>query len=98
MAKNGQSTATLGDSLSLIAKTSNDRGPRSLSAFWLDKRHMVSKGTYSLNRLPTVGMRGLDISGIGFNNAEIHKDALIGEEGRVGTWTQNPTGNACILQ
>ena len=67
------------DSLSLIAKTSNDRGPRSLSAFWLDKRHMVSKGTYSLNRLPTVGMRGLDISGIGFNNAEIHKDALIGE-------------------
>ncbi len=74
--------ATLGDSLSLIAKTSNDRGPRSLSAFWLDKRHMASKGTYSLNRLPTVGMRGLDISGIGFNNAEIHKDALIGEEGQ----------------
>lgn len=74
--------ATLGDSLSLIAKTSDDRGPRSLSAFWLDKRHMVSKGTYSLNRLPTVGMRGLDISGIGFNNAEIHKDALIGEEGQ----------------
>ena len=43
---------------------------------------MASKGTYSLNRLPTVGMRGLDISGIGFNNAEIHKDALIGEEGQ----------------
>ena len=42
-------------------------------------------------------MRGLDISGIGFNNAEIHKDALIGEEAKGWNLTQNP-GNACILQ
>lgn len=73
--------ATRGDFVSLVASTSNDRGPRSLTAFMIDKRDLDPATYYHLPRVKTLGLRGIDLSGIGFKKTIVRKEAVIGQEG-----------------
>lgn len=73
--------ATRGDFVSLVASTSSDAGPRSLTAFMIDKRDLDPATYYHLPRVKTLGLRGIDLSGVGFKQARVPKHALIGQAG-----------------
>jgi alkylation response protein AidB-like acyl-CoA dehydrogenase len=72
--------ATRGESLSVLARTDPDGGPRGFSMFLVDKR-AVHGGLAPLARLRTHGIRGADISGMTFAGARVSDDALIGRPG-----------------
>jgi len=73
--------ATRGDIVNLVAKTGSDQGPRSLTSFWIDKRDLDVSQYYHLPKLNTLGVRGIDLSGIGFRSARVSADAVLGREG-----------------
>ncbi|MEV8410510.1 acyl-CoA dehydrogenase family protein, partial [Streptomyces niveus] len=73
--------ATRGSVLSLLTRTHPDGGPRGFSVLLVDKREL-DEGTYRhLPKIPTLGIRGADISGIAFDGARVPRSALVGAEG-----------------
>ena len=73
--------ATRSELLCLLAATSADRGPRSLSLFLLDKRAVSGDTVRCLPKVRTHGIRGADISGIALHGTLVPVTALIGEQG-----------------
>ncbi|MEV8404153.1 acyl-CoA dehydrogenase family protein [Streptomyces niveus] len=73
--------ATRGSVLSLLTRTHPDGGPRGFSVLLVDKREL-DEGTYRhLPKIPTLGIRGADISGIAFDGARVPRSALVGAQG-----------------
>lgn len=71
--------ATRSDLIVLLARTGKP-GTRGLSLFAVDKRDLDPSSFYHLPRVATFGLRGCDISGIGFRGSRIPEDARIGPE------------------
>lgn len=74
-------SATRGQLLVIFARTGGDSRPPRYSLFCVDKSDL-EPGTFShLPRERTLGVRGLDLSGIKFCNSPISADTLIGASG-----------------
>jgi alkylation response protein AidB-like acyl-CoA dehydrogenase len=67
----------------IIGRTGDEDTPakRRQSLFLLDRAEVESGGVRGLDRVPTYGLRGCDISGIGFDDARVPATTRIGEEG-----------------
>ncbi|WP_328393817.1 acyl-CoA dehydrogenase family protein [Streptomyces sp. NBC_00390] len=73
--------ATRGRLVCLLARTSAEGGPRGFSLLLVDK-HALPEGTFrTLPKVPTLGIRGADISGIAFDRAPVGAGCLVGKEG-----------------
>lgn len=73
--------ATRGRLLTLLARTSPVGGPRGFSLLLVDKE-TLPPGTYRCSpKVPTLGIRGADISGIVFDGAPVDRWSLVGREG-----------------
>ncbi|WP_158623620.1 acyl-CoA dehydrogenase family protein [Corallococcus llansteffanensis] len=73
--------ATRGEGYMVLARTDPLGGPRGLSLFMLDKAQL-EPGTHApLPRVPTVGVRGCDISGVRFTDCLARDDDRLGPEG-----------------
>ncbi|MFC9132794.1 acyl-CoA dehydrogenase family protein [Streptomyces sp. NPDC057099] len=73
--------ATRGRAVCVLARTDPAGGPRGFGLFLVDKRHLADGSWTSLPKVPTHGIRGADISGIGFDGALIPDTALVGAPG-----------------
>ncbi|MCG2673395.1 acyl-CoA dehydrogenase family protein [Bradyrhizobium sp. GCM10023182] len=73
--------ATIGELCFLLATTDPSAGPRGLSLFMIDKRRLNAKEFSNLPKVPTLGIRGSDISGLRFERCRIDADNLLGEIG-----------------
>ncbi|WP_454782030.1 acyl-CoA dehydrogenase [Legionella sp. WA2022007384] len=73
--------ATLGHSVTLLCRTHPRGGPLGFSVFFLDKA-TIQSGFIPTPKLPTLGVRGLDISGFSLENVFLPQDALVGDEKR----------------
>ncbi|WP_322783654.1 acyl-CoA dehydrogenase [Fluoribacter gormanii] len=73
--------ATLGQSVTILCRTHSRGGPLGFSVFFLDKSTTQS-GFRPTPKLPTLGVRGLDISGFSLENVFLPQDALVGDEKR----------------
>jgi alkylation response protein AidB-like acyl-CoA dehydrogenase len=73
--------ATRSGFLVLLAKVKKDQSLRNHSLFIVNKRELDCRQYYHLPRVKTHGLRGCDISGIGFKNARMPESARIGQEG-----------------
>lgn len=73
--------ATRGRLISVIARTRPAGGARGFSVFLVDKAALAAGSWSNFAKEPTHGIRGADISGIRFHDAEIPGDALIGQVG-----------------
>ncbi len=73
--------ATRSSFLVLLARTDTEPHLRNHSLFILNKRDLDCSRYYYLPRVKTHGLRGCDISGIGFRDCTVPIDALIGAEG-----------------
>ncbi|ARB93571.1 acyl-CoA dehydrogenase [Legionella longbeachae] len=71
--------ATLGHAVSILCRTHDKGGPLGFSVFLLDKS-AVESGFTPTPKLPTFGVRGLDISGFSLNKVFLSQDALVGIE------------------
>lgn len=69
--------ATRGDAITVLAKTST----RNDSLFLINKKNLEPSTYHHLPKIKTHGIRGADISGIGFNNAVVNTQSLISSEG-----------------
>jgi alkylation response protein AidB-like acyl-CoA dehydrogenase len=74
--------ATRAELVCVLARTRPRGGPLGFSLFLVDKRRLQS-GVYGcLPKVRTHGIRGADISGIGFAGAAVPAGALVGDVGR----------------
>ena len=73
--------ATRGAALTVFARTSEDGGPRGFSLFLVEKRELDPRSFKHMPRIKTLGVRGVDFSGICFNESFVSENALIGAEG-----------------
>ncbi|MFE2053910.1 acyl-CoA dehydrogenase family protein [Streptomyces sp. NPDC059459] len=73
--------ATRGRLVCVLARTRPEGGPRGFSLFLVDKQRLADDTYTCLPRVPTHGIRGADISGIAFHDAEVPERALVGEVG-----------------
>lgn len=73
--------ATRSGFLVLLARTDAQPHLRNHSLFIVNKRYLDCGSYYYLPRVKTHGLRGCDISGIGFRDCGIPANALIGAEG-----------------
>jgi alkylation response protein AidB-like acyl-CoA dehydrogenase len=73
--------ATRCSALTVLARTDDLAGPRSLSLFLVEKLKLDTTHFESLPKILTLGIRGADISGIRFKDAVIPADALVGQVG-----------------
>jgi alkylation response protein AidB-like acyl-CoA dehydrogenase len=73
--------ATRSEFLVLLARTDASDHLRSHSLFFVDKTELESRRYYHLPRVLTHGLRGCDISGIGFDACPIPATAMVGEQG-----------------
>lgn len=73
--------ATTGQSVVLLARTGEDNDPRGLSLFWFEKASLDPSRFGPLPRVPTLGVRGCDISGLVFDRAWVPATSRIGPEG-----------------
>jgi alkylation response protein AidB-like acyl-CoA dehydrogenase len=73
--------ATRGRLICLLARTRAGGGPRGFSLLLADKRGLDPQTFRHLPKVPTLGIRGADISGIEFTGAVVPESARIGEEG-----------------
>ena len=73
--------ATRSEFLVLLARTDDDAHMRSHSLFLVDKTELQSANYYHLAKVKTHGLRGCDISGIGFRDCKIPASMRVGEEG-----------------
>lgn len=74
-------SATRSEMVNLLAKTGEGQGPRGLSAFWIDKQDLETHCYHHLPKVRTLGLRGLDLSGIAFKDAVVRGDTMLGNEG-----------------
>ncbi|WP_433498945.1 acyl-CoA dehydrogenase family protein [Sphaerimonospora sp. CA-214678] len=73
--------ATRGRFVCVLARTSPEGGERGFSLFLVDKADLPENAWRNLPKEPTHGIRGADISGIGFEGAVVPADTLIGKVG-----------------
>lgn len=73
--------ATRGRAMTVLARTSDTPGPRGLSLVFLDKRETGAGSLGGREKIATHGIRGADISGLGFTRALLPPGRLIGEAG-----------------
>ncbi|KTD74625.1 acyl-CoA dehydrogenase [Legionella waltersii] len=73
--------ATLGHSVTVLCRTHEKAGLRGFSLFYFDKSN-INQGFSPTPKLPTHGVRGLDISGFCLDKLLVQNDALIGKEGK----------------
>lgn len=74
--------ATRGSLLSVLTRTSPDGGPRGFTVLLVDKRRLAEGDDYRcLDKIPTHGIRGADISGIAFAAAPVPAEAAVGAVG-----------------
>ena len=67
--------------LTVMARTRDEAGPRSLSLFLVDKSALDPQSFEHLPRLKTHGVRGAHVSGIRFKESFVSEESLIGGEG-----------------
>jgi len=72
--------ATRSSTLSLLCRTRASGGPLSTSLFSIAKQQLDAATYRHLPKIKTHGIRAIDISGIHFENAMIHEQALVGKE------------------
>lgn len=72
--------ATRSTVLCLLARTHVRGGALGTSLFYIDKKNIDSGSFFHLPKIKTHGIRGIDISGICFENSAIGEQALIGKE------------------
>jgi alkylation response protein AidB-like acyl-CoA dehydrogenase len=65
----------------ILARTNPDRGPRSLSWFLLGPDALNQPTCRRLPKVPTVGMRASDVSGLAFDGLSLSPDSVVGEIG-----------------
>ncbi|WP_253915475.1 acyl-CoA dehydrogenase family protein, partial [Streptomyces mayonensis] len=74
--------ATRGSLLSVLTRTDPDGGPRGFTVLLVDKRRLREGDDYHcLDKIPTHGIRGADISGIAFAAAPVPAGAAVGPVG-----------------
>lgn len=73
--------ATRSEFLVLLARTDEASHLRNHSLFFVDKTELDSRRYYHLPRVRTHGLRGCDISGIGFDGCAVPASSMVGEEG-----------------
>ncbi|GGU99066.1 acyl-CoA dehydrogenase [Kitasatospora herbaricolor] len=73
--------ATRGSVLSLLTRTAEAGGPRGFSVLLVDKRTLGPEHYRCLDKIPTHGIRGADISGIAFDRAPVPASAVVGTVG-----------------
>ncbi|MBO8193155.1 acyl-CoA dehydrogenase [Streptomyces oryzae] len=73
--------ATRGRLVCLLARTAPEGGPRGFSLLLVDKAELPAGTFRTLPKVPTLGIRGADISGISFDGAPVGRDCLVGREG-----------------
>lgn len=78
--------ATRGRSLTVLARTDPEGGPRGFSLLFVDKDVLARAGHLErcvpLPKLRTLGVRAADISGARFNDLPVPHDTLVGKGGR----------------
>ena len=73
--------ATISGISYILAKTDAEGGARCLSLFMVEKSQLDSANYYNLPKILTHGIRGSDMSGIGFKDCFVPDSMLLGEEG-----------------
>ncbi len=73
--------ATRGRAVTVLARTDDRPGPRSLSLVLVDKTAVDPASLRYRPRRPLHGIRGADISGVEFHGTRVRTDALIGQTG-----------------
>jgi alkylation response protein AidB-like acyl-CoA dehydrogenase len=73
--------ATRSNFLVLLARTDEAHHMRNHTLLIVDKASLPPQSYYHLPRVKTHGLRGCDISGIGFRDCPVPASALFGEEG-----------------
>ena len=73
--------ATRGRAMTVLARTGDQPGPRSLSLVLLDKHRVDASSLTSLPKVATHGTRGADISGLGMRRTAVEAEMLVGEPG-----------------
>jgi alkylation response protein AidB-like acyl-CoA dehydrogenase len=73
--------ATRGRLLSVLARTDERGGGRGFGLFLVDKAELAPGSATPLPKVDTLGVRGVDISGIRFEGAHVGGSALVGAEG-----------------
>lgn len=72
--------ATRSTILCLLARTQSRGGTQGVSLFFIEKGKIDQTSFSHLPKIKTHGIRGIDISGISFENTVINEDSLIGRE------------------
>jgi alkylation response protein AidB-like acyl-CoA dehydrogenase len=72
--------ATRGTTLCLLGRTRSGGGPLGTSLFYVEKEKLDTRSFFHLPKIKTHGIRGIDISGIQFENAVLPAEALVGKE------------------
>src|SRR6476469_46974 len=78
--------ATISGVSFVLAKTDESGGARSLSLFMVEKSQLDPATYYNLPKILTHGIRGSDMSGIGFKDCFIPESSRIGAEGAGLEW------------
>jgi alkylation response protein AidB-like acyl-CoA dehydrogenase len=73
--------ATRSTAMTLFARTRAEGGPRGFSLLFADKRLLDPAGFHHLPKTKTVGLRGSDLSGIGFDRCAVPAAVRIGQAG-----------------
>lgn len=73
--------ATRGAALTVFARTVESGGPRGFSLFLVEKNALDPRSFEHLPSIKTLGVRGVDFSGISFNKTFVDDGSLIGAEG-----------------
>ena len=73
--------ATRGRYLSVHARTSADGGNRGFSIVFVDKEEVDPTSLVAVPKIKTQGIRGADISGLGFRGTFVPETAIVGKEG-----------------
>jgi alkylation response protein AidB-like acyl-CoA dehydrogenase len=73
--------ATRGGLIVVLARTGAAGDARGFSLFLVDKARLPEGAWRTLPKVRTLGIRGADISGIAFHDAQVPDDALIGTPG-----------------
>ena len=73
--------ATRGRAMTVLARSSDQPGPRSLSLVLLDKHRVDAGSLATLPKVATHGTRGADISGLAMRGAAVEAEMLVGPPG-----------------
>ncbi len=65
----------------VLARTQQERGPRSLSWFMLGPEALAHPACRRLDKVATLGMRASDVSGLAFDGVPLDEQAMIGKAG-----------------